>query len=240
MQLSRCPVCHSRIHLESLCQDEAGRELLGLLTQLDTGTGAALVTYLGLFRPATRDLANDRALRLATEVAELGDGGFPPHLGAALAETVQSMRAKQDEGSFKPLTNHNYLKRVLESVETRPAGNTALSAPQAARKPVSKTAQGIELLKTWPVPEGMPEWFVRTVCGSLAELMLMGLEGVPAFDTLPLVAERWLNELWPKREWKKNCRFRGAARLHTAFVQAAEHRGRWPTAKDVLEGVPRA
>ncbi len=240
MQVSRCPVCHSRINLETLAQDEAGRELLGLLAQLDTSAGTALATYLGLFRSATRDLANDRALRLAIEIQELGGGTFPPHLCTAMAETVQGMRAKQDEGTFKPLTNHNYLKRVLESVEVQPTVNTALTTTQTINKPQSKTAQGIELLKNYPTPEGVPDWFTRTVCGSLAELMLMGLEGVPAFDTLPMVAERWLNELWPKREWKKDCRFKGAARLHTALLKAAEHRMRWPSVKDVLAEVPRA
>jgi hypothetical protein len=31
MMLGRCPVCHSQISLEAVCQDEAGRELLGRL-----------------------------------------------------------------------------------------------------------------------------------------------------------------------------------------------------------------
>ena len=32
MHLSRCPICHSRIPLEALVQDEAGRELLTLVS----------------------------------------------------------------------------------------------------------------------------------------------------------------------------------------------------------------
>ncbi len=238
MQLSRCPVCHSRIHMEALVQDEAGRALLGLLSGLDASVSTTLVTYLGLFRSATRDLANDRALRLSREVLALHSDHNV--IATAMAETVQSMRIKQEDGTFKPLTNHNYLKRVLESVVISPASNTALMPAKPATKPESKTAQAIEMLKSYATADGIPEWFTRTVCGSLAELMLMGLEGVPAYDTLSLVAERWLKELWPKREWRKDCRFRGAKRLRTAFVQAAEHRGRWPTVKDVLEGVPKA
>ena len=65
MRLSRCPICHSRISLEALVQDEAGRELLALVAKLDTQTGVALVSYLGLLRSPSRDLANERALRLA-------------------------------------------------------------------------------------------------------------------------------------------------------------------------------
>lgn len=114
MQLTRCPVCHSRISLEQLVQDEAGRDLLTLLTRLDKSTGAVLVTYIGLFRSKSRDLANNRALKLAQDTLALA---AEPQLLTAMANVVESMRAKQQQGSFKPLSNHNYLKRVLETTD---------------------------------------------------------------------------------------------------------------------------
>lgn len=116
MQLNRCPVCHSRIGLEQLAQDEAGRELLALLAKLDTHTGTALLGYLGLFRPAHRDLANDRALRLAQEAITLE---APQWLAPALAETTEAIKQKRTAGETKPLANHNYLKQVLASVVSR-------------------------------------------------------------------------------------------------------------------------
>lgn len=240
MQLTRCPTCHARIDLESLIQDAAGRELLGLVAKLPDALCMPLVSYLGLFRAAQRDLANDRALRLAGEVLALGADPVP--LGAALAETVQSIRAK---GDTKPLGNHNYLRRVLESVAARPAAALTVFTPgvntvAAPIKPASKTAQAIELLRNYPAPADVPEWFTRTVCGALAELVLMSLEGVPAHDTLGLVAERWLTELWPKRAWRQGCRFRGAKRLRDAVIASAEERHRWPSVRDVLDRVPSA
>ncbi len=114
MQLTRCPVCHSRISLEQLVQDEAGRDLLTLLTRLDKSTGTVLVTYIGLFRSQSRDLANNRALKLAQDTLALA---AEPQLLTAMANVVESMRAKQQQGSFKPLSNHNYLKRVLETTD---------------------------------------------------------------------------------------------------------------------------
>ena len=117
MQLTRCPVCHSRINLETLIQDEAGRDLLALLIKLDKPAPASIVSYIGLFRAASRDLANDRALRLCGEVLELGALNL---LLPALQHTIESMRAKQISGQFKPLTNHNYLKRVLENTAITP------------------------------------------------------------------------------------------------------------------------
>lgn len=113
MQLGRCPVCHSRISLEQVCQDDAGRELLALLSKLDSATGVALVSYLGLFRSSNRDLANDRALRLVQEVIALEAFQF---LVPALIETTEALKAKRSSGEVKALGNHNYLKRVLESV----------------------------------------------------------------------------------------------------------------------------
>ncbi|WP_299197939.1 hypothetical protein [uncultured Amphritea sp.] len=144
MQLTRCPICHSRLSLESLVQDEAGRDLLALLARLEKNTGTALVTYIGLFRSPSRDLANDRALRLANEALELAE---PNALTAALVHTVESMRAKQQLGHFKPLSNHNYLRRVLENGQGAdiPALPAGLATPrQNARAVVSSAIMDIK------------------------------------------------------------------------------------------------
>lgn len=150
MQLTRCPVCHSRIGLEQLIQDEAGRELLALVARLPDWLAAPLVSYLGLFRPATRDLANDRALRLGREALELhADHGI---LAQALVETVQAMRAKQDKGQFKPLANHAYLGSVLESVasagaQCAPYNGASTAVVPASKGPQSKTAASMMALR---------------------------------------------------------------------------------------------
>lgn len=41
MKLGRCPVCHSRLHLDALVQDDAERYLLAVLAGLATETGRA-------------------------------------------------------------------------------------------------------------------------------------------------------------------------------------------------------
>ena len=111
MMLGRCPVCHSQISLEAVCQDEAGRELLGILANLPGEASSALVQYLGLFRPEKRDLSNDRALRLAREALALCADSL--RLSAAMSETVEAIRAKS---GAVPMKNHNYLRRVLEGM----------------------------------------------------------------------------------------------------------------------------
>lgn len=148
MQLNRCPICHTRISLDALAQDEAGRELLGLLSKLDTDAGTALVGYLGLFRSASRDLANDRALKLAREALSLGPSG---NVAQAMRQTVEQIQAK----GGKPLSNHNYLKRVLEDVSVvgadLSAHATAMVPANQANKfaptKTSKTAQALQALE---------------------------------------------------------------------------------------------
>ena len=131
MMLGRCPVCHSQISLEAVCQDEAGRELLGLLANLPGEASRALVQYLGLFRPEKRDLSNDRALRLAREVLALCADSL--RLSAAMSETVEAIRAKS---GAVPMKNHNYLKRVLEGMPE--AGAAALAVREDTRRVVAR------------------------------------------------------------------------------------------------------
>lgn len=125
MKLGRCPVCHSHIQLDALIQDEAGRQLLGLMSKLGYQLAPALVSYLGLFRPAKQDLSNGRALSLAQETLELTAN--QPLLAESLRETVQSLHNKRLQGENKPLANHNYLKRVLEAKAKAPVANRSPS-----------------------------------------------------------------------------------------------------------------
>jgi len=138
MNLGRCPVCHSRISLEACVQDEAGRELLGILAGIDSPLAAPLLSYIGLFRAPNRDLANERAVRLLRETLELCPNRTT--LMIALAETVESLRSKGGAA----LKNHNYLKRVLES-----APDTAVATISTATgKPLtSKTAAALMALQ---------------------------------------------------------------------------------------------
>lgn len=129
MNLGRCPICHSRLHLDALVQDEAGRELLALLAGLDDATGRALILYLGLFRPATRDLSNERALRLAKSALELGAGHAPGVLAQAMSDATEALRRKDAE----PLTDHAYLNKVVKSCAARAVAPPTVAAPQDPR-----------------------------------------------------------------------------------------------------------
>lgn len=145
----RCPCCHADYSIDQAVEDEAARELMGVLSDLPREASRPLAAYLGLFRAKSRALAWERALRIAREVLSLhGDTGA---VGAALSETVEAMRAKQQGADWRPLANHNYLKRVLETVAARPqpVPLERIEPGQAAAPaglPASKTAQAVARL----------------------------------------------------------------------------------------------
>jgi len=145
MQLCRCPVCHARIDLVACIEDEAGRELLALIARLGKPLGWALVQYLTLFRAKTRDLANDRALTLASDALEITSDHYL--LARAMQETVEAMRAKREVHFAKPLKNHNYLKQVVATIAERT--NTAVPEGNASGKAAAPAVQPQDNNEAW-------------------------------------------------------------------------------------------
>lgn len=225
----RCPCCHASNSFEAFTADDAGRELLVLLAQ----SGALfrpMVAYLGLFRPAARDLSHERALRLAREVLELGVE--PRALAAALAETVEVLRQKRDAGDARPLKNHNYLKRVLESVAATP--NVALATPNvAAPRPRGKRAAAIESLCEW----GASGWLERSLADGLCALITLGLDGTPAADVICRTADIW--RLVGERQGLK-IEDVDAPRIRAGFEKLlTQGLKRWPEPAELIKALPR-
>src|SRR5690606_26536307 len=89
--------------------------------------GGAMVAYLALFRPAKQDLSNAKALNLITETLALT--GNHNALAEALETAVTSLQQSRINLTGKQLTNHNYLRKVLEArlgqiAKEAPAGST--------------------------------------------------------------------------------------------------------------------
>lgn len=128
MKLGRCPTCHAHIDLVSIMEDDAGRELLALISKLPSKITRALLPYLTLFRAPTRDLSLSRTLTLAQEALALTRD--QDTLAVAMQETVESIRSKP---SNKPMKNHNYLKQVLVALQEKHGTAHAGSNDDAAR-----------------------------------------------------------------------------------------------------------
>ncbi len=232
----RCPVCHSSNSLEAYGSDAAGRDLLALLAK----SGPLfwpVVSYLGLFRPAQRDLANERALRLAQEVLEIG--ADPALLAEALRRTVEAMREKRDRGIVKPLKDHRYLLSVLESVEldsgavrldTQPLA-TLTGEPIPAAK--SKRRETMERLGKWGAVSALRQHIAIGLIG----LVSFGRPGTPAADTIAINADLWLHLL--ERHGLRDC-VEDVDRVFRAFSGLAQQPMKeWPEPAALLPHLPR-
>lgn len=146
MKLGRCPICHSDLHLEALIEDEAGRELLGKISQLSHGVAKPMVAYLGLFKPAKSNLSNSRALKILNDV--LAQYECSKLLAHALSETVQAVRKKRLNGqNQEPLANHNYLKSVYDTQKTTFSHPAARDSTPEAQYKQDKERSAIEYIQ---------------------------------------------------------------------------------------------
>nr|DAO32332.1 MAG TPA: hypothetical protein [Caudoviricetes sp.] len=143
MKLCRCPVCHSDINLDQLLEDDAGRELLSIITELKYGVARPLVSYIALFRPEKSALSNTRAVKLMRDVLDQ----FPPSqlLAHSLSETVSAVQKKRRESkNLAPLSNHSYLKQVIETNKPLFVGIGATKTNNEDRKPEAKPIDDME------------------------------------------------------------------------------------------------
>ncbi|OQY20102.1 MAG: hypothetical protein B6I36_02340 [Desulfobacteraceae bacterium 4572_35.1] len=224
----RCPVCHSSNSLEAYAADEAGRELLVALAG-NTQMFKPLVHYLGLFRASSRDLANARALKLVNEVLTIP--ADPQHLATALNETVEAMRAKQQQGDHRPLKNHNYLKRVLETVVITPTVAVAIATDQP-QAPKGKRAQAIHLLGQW----AGDNWLRQEIGRGLATFIGVGRQGAPAVDTVIVTAGLWEDFLIGKKVTILEV---DQSRIQAGFKELLNNFEKWPEPKDLFARLPR-
>lgn len=146
MQLT-CPTCHAHMPLDVALQDEAGRELVAMLAAMQPQLALPLVHYLGFFRPAKQQLGWGRSLRLANEVVALLPCPVDV-LVEGLLEAARSLDEKRQQPGWKPLGNHNYLRRCLDSAQGRAGPAGAAVAPAGhARTPRSQAGGAMVALE---------------------------------------------------------------------------------------------
>lgn len=158
-----CPACGAVSSLDVLLGNEGAREAVMAALAIPAPLGKLLVQYLGLFRPAQRQLSFDRVSSLLNELlpmiaeAKIERSGRiwsapQDYWAAALGE----MLAKRDALTL-PLKSHGYLLAIIEgysskaeakseaSTEAQRGGHTQVGG--AAAKPVD---QVVGPVKTGP------------------------------------------------------------------------------------------
>lgn len=159
MKLS-CPACGSVASLDVLLGHEGARDAVMAAMAMPAPIGKIMVQYLGLFRPAQRNLSMDRLANLINELLPMiAEAKIERHgrIWGAPQDywkmAMEDMLIKRDKLTL-PLKNHGYLLTIIEGysskaeakaetqTEARKSGHTPMGGgyvQPSTVKPVVKT-----------------------------------------------------------------------------------------------------
>lgn len=227
-----CPICNGRSSVEAILQTEAGQAYMRRLLNLPDYVRFPLGRYVLMFAAAGREMAYDRRLRLVEETLALATDHR--RLGVALAETVEALMQKREAGDVRPLKNHNYLKRVLESVTI--AGAVPVTSSGSVNEIPAKGGkrkQALEVLAEW----AGDDWLRREIAEGLMALVALSLRDTPGADTVTLTASVWETAI---RSAGVTVEQIDKGRVHAAFKGVLTARlERWPEPAAVIGHLPR-
>jgi len=152
---TRCPSCGATVSLDALIAHEGARDALMVAFRLSGPLGAALVRYLALFRPDTRELSMDRVGKLLGELVPDIQSGRITRNGQifdapreAWIWAVEQALAARDSGRLKtPLKSHGWLYEVISSYRPSAAQLVNDAPLSGTHKPASKTLTGLKALE---------------------------------------------------------------------------------------------
>jgi len=152
---TRCPSCGATVSLDALIAHEGARDALMAAFKLSGPLGAALVRYLALFRPDTRELSMDRVGKLLAElVPDIQSGRItrngqvfdaPPE--AWILSMAQAVIARESGRLKTPLKSHGWLYEVISNYRPSATNLVDASPSPGSNKPASKTLTGLKALE---------------------------------------------------------------------------------------------
>lgn len=124
MKLS-CPACGATASLDVLLGHEGARDAVMAALALPAPLGKLLVQYIGLFRPAQRQLSFDRVASLINELLPMIAAARIERNGRSHSAPLEywqmamaEMLAKRDKLTL-PLKNHGYLLTIIEGYSSK-------------------------------------------------------------------------------------------------------------------------
>jgi len=152
---TRCPSCGATVSLDALIAHEGARDALMAAFRLSGPLGAALVRYLALFRPDTRELSMDRVGKLLGElVPDIQSGRIvrsgqvfdaPPE--AWIWAVEQALIARETGRLKTPLKSHGWLHEVIGSYRPAAVHIVHDALPGVRQAPASKTLGALKALE---------------------------------------------------------------------------------------------
>ena len=157
---TRCPNCGTTLSLDALIAHEGAREALGIAFKMSGPLGHALVRYLGLFRPETRELTMDRVAKLLGELLpdvqaqriERDRQAYDAPPECWLWAIEQTLAARESGRLVTPLKGHGWLYQVMTQYQPGATGGALALAPEQRSLPqqtrkVSQTVAAMQALE---------------------------------------------------------------------------------------------
>lgn len=156
MQIT-CAACGSVTSLDACVNHEGARAALAAALQVSPQLATALVRYIGLFRPAKRQLTMDRVARLLGELLPAIQAGRIERNGITYAAPVENWREAIEQMTASraklrlPLKNHGYLFEILSGMGER-AEAAAERSREAQRRYTPRMVQTEESTPSRAMP----------------------------------------------------------------------------------------
>lgn len=156
---TRCPNCGTTVSLDALIAHDGARDALGVAFKLSGPLGNALIRYVGLFRPETRELTMDRVGKLLTEVLpdiqaqriERNGVAFNAPAACWVWAIEQTLGARDSGRLATPLKGHGWLYQVMSQWQGESTSSALLPVTTEAKPPTmvrpSQTTYALQALQ---------------------------------------------------------------------------------------------
>lgn len=135
MRLS-CPACGAAASLDVLLGHEGARDAVMVALKLPAPLGKLLIQYVGLFRPASRQLSMDRLASLLGDLLPMVDAAKIERSGRIWVAPIDNWKlaieeilAKRDKLTL-PLKSHGYLLEILAGIANKAEGKVEAKVEQ--------------------------------------------------------------------------------------------------------------
>ncbi len=148
MQL-QCPCCAAIFPLEAGFVEADSKKLAALMAEIEPALGKVILFYLRLFTPSKRGLKVSKAIKVVQELIVLTKQGTVS-ADARTSETkpvtiimwvtgIEQVLDQRDKLTL-PLTNHNYLRKVVYSIASDPNQTALLKTKPIITAPINNEA----------------------------------------------------------------------------------------------------
>ena len=152
-----CQACGSVISLDAALGHEGAREAVQIALQLPAPLGKLLIQYVGMFRPASRQLSLDRVASLLGELLQMIDEGKVERNGRTYAapqnywhQALEEMVTRRSDLTL-PLKSHGYLVSIIAGYAEKSEAKKEAAAEERKRHGGLETGKSKQVRGSAPV-----------------------------------------------------------------------------------------